>query len=78
MANKASAADHSRTTSDDIAEAARRHADLILRASGSGLHNYSMDATRAAILSAVLDCYQEGFRKGADFVLTRKAPTHAD
>jgi len=52
------------TTSDTIAEAAQRHADLILKASGSGLRHYSMEKTRANILKAVMDCYDEGYRAG--------------
>ena len=41
------------------------HADAILRASGSSLRNYTMDGTRRAILSAVMDCYEEAYRAGA-------------
>jgi len=41
------------------------HADAILRAAGSGLRHYSMDGTRRAILSAVMDCYEEAYRAGA-------------
>jgi hypothetical protein len=50
----------------NIETAALRHADSILRASGSGLSNYTMDGTRKAILSAVLDCFEEAYRAGAD------------
>lgn len=59
------------TQSDTIAEAVRRHADLILRASGSALKNYEMHGTRRAILSAVMDCYEEAYRAGADFATKR-------
>ena len=55
------------TTSDRIAAAVERHADAILRASGSGLRNYEMPANRKAILSAVLACYEEAYRDGAAF-----------
>jgi len=55
------------TPSDAMAEAVRRHADLILKASGSGLRHYSMEKTRAAILMAVMDCYGEAYRAGAAF-----------
>lgn len=57
---------------DGETTAARRvehHADAILRAAGSGLRHYSMDGTRRAILFAVLDCYEEAYRAGADRVL---------
>ena len=57
----------------DIADAALRHADLILRASGSGLRNYTMDRTRKAILSATLDCIEEAYRAGAAFAERRLA-----
>lgn len=53
--------------SDRIAAAAERHAEAILRASGSSLRNYTMPTTRRAILSAVLDCYEEAYREGAAF-----------
>lgn len=44
-----------------------RHAEAILRASGSSLRNYTMPAVRAAILAAVRACYEEGCRDGAAF-----------
>lgn len=50
---------------EEIAEAVERHADLILKASGSGLKHYSMPSSRKAILAAVLDCYEEAYRAGA-------------
>lgn len=40
------------------------HAEAILRASGSSLRNYTMPAVRAAILAAVLACYEQGYRDG--------------
>ena len=52
------------TTSDTMAEAAKRHADLILKASGSGLRHYTMQKMCADILKAVMDCYDEGYRAG--------------
>lgn len=57
----------------DIADAAERHADAILRASGSGMRNYTMDRTRKAILSATLDCIEEAYRAGAAFAERRLA-----
>lgn len=57
----------------DIADAALRHADFILRASGSGLRRYTMDRTRKAILSATLDCIEEAYRAGAAFAEQRLA-----
>jgi hypothetical protein len=41
------------------------HADAILRASGSGLRNYSMESTKLAILSASLKFAEEMVRRGA-------------
>lgn len=49
----------------DIAERCLHHADMILRASGSGLRHYTMAATRNAILSAMIDAYEEAYRAGA-------------
>ncbi len=43
----------------------RKTSDAILRASGSSLRNYTMDRTRRAILSAVMDCYEEAYRAGS-------------
>lgn len=57
----------------DIADAALRHADLILRASGSGLRHFTIDRTRKAILSATLDCIEEAYRAGAAFAERRLA-----
>lgn len=48
-----------------IPDRVTHHADAILRASGSSLRNYTMDGTRRAILSAVMDCYEEAYRAGA-------------
>lgn len=56
---------------DKIADAVERHADLILRASGSGMRFYTMPATRKAILSAVFDLYEEAYRAGAAFAEAR-------
>lgn len=53
--------------SDLIAEAVERHADLILKAAGSGLRHYTTPKTRDAILSATLDIYEEAYRAGAKF-----------
>lgn len=54
-------------TTDRIAAAVERHAEAILRASGSSLRNYETPANRKAILSAVLACYEEAYRDGAAF-----------
>lgn len=51
--------------SENIPDRVTHHADAILRASGSSLRNYTMDGTRRAILSAVMDCYEEAYRAGA-------------
>lgn len=55
------------SNSDRIAAAVERHAEAILRASGSSLRNYTMPTVRRAILSAVMDCYEEAYRDGAAF-----------
>jgi hypothetical protein len=55
-------ADRADTT---LADRIEYHADAILRASGSGLRNYSMDKTRKAILSAMCDAYEEAMKRGA-------------
>lgn len=55
------------SNADRIAAAVERHAETILRASGSNLRNYTVPATRKAILAAVLDCYEEAYRDGAAF-----------
>lgn len=57
----------------DIAAAVDRHADLILKASGSALRHYTMASTRAAILMAVMSCYEEAYRAGASFALSEVA-----
>ena len=57
----------------DIAAVVEKHADLILRASGSGLRNYTMKSTRDAILSAVIVCYEEAYRAGVNFALADRA-----
>lgn len=59
----------------DLADRVLHHADAILRASGSGLHNYSMDGTRRAILSASLDFANEMMRRGAE--IARQTATDA-
>lgn len=51
--------------SETIPARVEHHADAILLASGSSLRNYTMDRTRRAILSAVMDCYEEAYRAGA-------------
>lgn len=60
----------------DFAERAKTYADKILRASGSGLHNYSMARTRTAILLAALDGYEEAFHAGAAYATEKlRQPT---
>ena len=49
----------------DLADRVQHHADAILRASGSGLRNYSMESTKRAILSAACDFAEEMMRRGA-------------
>ncbi len=41
------------------------HADLILKAAGSGLRHYTL--AREAILMAAVDMYEEAYRAGAEF-----------
>ena len=52
------------TDLDDIAARVEHHTDRILRASGSGLRNYTMHLTRRAILTATMDLYEEAYRAG--------------
>lgn len=54
-----------KTETPDIADRVEHHADAILRASGSGLRHYTMPTNRRAILSAMLDAYEEAYRAGA-------------
>ena len=58
------------TYSDKIAEAARDHAERILRAQGTSLRNYMPNSQRD-ILSAVMDCYEQAYREG-----TRRVAMH--
>ena len=58
-------ADQCDSVSENIPDRVTHHADAILRAAGSSLRNYTMDRTRRAILSAVMDCYEEAYRAGA-------------
>lgn len=72
MTNKANNADHlltSNIAADNLVADLERHADAILRAAGSGLRHYTFDSTRAAILAAVLECFQAGYCEGVDSVL---------
>lgn len=54
----------------EIAETVHRHADTIMRASGSGLRNYEQYGQRK-ILAAVMDLYEEAYLAGAVFALTK-------
>lgn len=47
--------------SETISARVEHHADAILRLCGV----YAMDGARRAILSAVIDCYEEAYRAGA-------------
>ena len=49
----------------NLPDRVQHHADAILRASGSGLRNYSMESTKLAILSASLKFAEEMVRRGA-------------
>lgn len=62
-------ADGGKTAADNLVTDLERHADAILRAAGSGLGHYTFDGTRAAILAAVLECFQAGYCEGVDSVL---------
>ena len=55
--------------SDQIEQAARKHAERIMNAAGSSLRNYSVYGTQERILAAVIDCYEEAYRAGADLAL---------
>lgn len=52
---------------DNIEAAVRNHAERIMNAAGSSLRNYSVYGTQERILAAVIDCYEEAYRAGADF-----------
>lgn len=54
----------------DFREMAERAADRVLRASGSGLKNYTSE-NRAIIVLAALDGIEEAYRAGADFALAK-------
>ena len=54
------------TQADKLMTEIERHADAILRAAGSSLRNYTMPATRRAILEAVLATYEAGHCNGVD------------
>lgn len=54
---------------DNIEAAVRDHAERIMRAAGSSLGNYTLNGSRERILAAVIDCYEEAYRAGADRVL---------
>lgn len=55
--------------SDQIEQAVRKHAERIMNAAGSSLRNYSVYGTQERILAAVIDCYEEAYRAGADLAL---------
>lgn len=53
----------------DIAASVEAHAEAILKASGSSLRHYTIPMNRAAILGAVMNCYEEAYRAGAALAL---------
>ena len=57
--------------SDQIEQAVRKHAELILKAKGTSLRNYMPNSQRD-ILAAVMDCYEEAYRAGADLALKHR------
>ena len=57
----------SKEAEERLTAAIHNHADAILRAAGSSLNNYTMPATRQAILAAVLTCHQDGYYEGVEF-----------
>lgn len=57
---------------DNMAERVKYHAEAILRASGSSLKHHTIPSGRAAILSATMDCFEEGYRMGAAFAIKAK------
>ncbi len=60
----------------DIADRVREHAEKIMKAAGSSLRHYETQS-KADILAAVMDCFEEAYRAGADkaadVILTSKA-----
>jgi phenylacetate-coenzyme A ligase PaaK-like adenylate-forming protein len=54
---------------DNIEAAVRKHAERIMNAAGSSLRNYSVYGSQERILAAVIDCYEEAYRAGADLAL---------
>ncbi|MBX9815383.1 MAG: hypothetical protein K2X76_11840 [Sphingomonas sp.] len=51
-------------SADETAEAVKRHARAIMRAAGSKLEHYE-SRSKAAILMAVMDAWEEAYRAGA-------------
>ena len=49
-----------------MAERVSAHAEKIMKAAGSSLRHYET-RSHAAILAAVMDCYEEAYRTGAAF-----------
>lgn len=58
-----------------MAERVREHAEKIMKAAGSSLRHYET-RSKAAILAAVMDCFEEAYRTGADFA-TESLNPHA-
>jgi len=57
----------------DIADRVREHAEKIMKAAGSSLRHYET-RSKADILAAAMDCYEEAFRAGANFATESLAP----
>jgi len=60
----------------DIAAHVHAHAEKIIAAAGSRLRHYETQS-KAEILAAVLDCYEEAYRAGAAFTLVALNPDKA-
>lgn len=58
--------------SDEIANAVREHAEKIMVAAGSKLGHYEQ-RSKAAILMAVMDCYEAAYRAGANYARAKGA-----
>lgn len=60
----------------DIADRVREHAEKIMKAAGSSLRHYET-RSKAEILAAVMDCYEDAYRAGAAFATDALNPTKA-
>lgn len=57
----------------DLADRVREHAEKIMKAAGSSLRHYET-RSKADILAAVMDCYEEAYRTGAAFATEALKP----